>query len=57
MLQMALQPVWEGLVDRQWTEARKVAAADRAYVNDGDPARLRAWVTEVFAEFATPAHQ
>jgi dephospho-CoA kinase len=43
--------------DRQWTEERKVAAADRAYVNDGDAARLRAWVTEVFAEFATPAQQ
>ena len=41
----------------QWTEERKVAAADRAYVNDGDPARLRAWVMKVFAEFATPAHQ
>jgi dephospho-CoA kinase len=41
--------------DRQWTEARKVAAADRAFVNDGDPARLEAWVAQVFAEFATPA--
>ena len=41
--------------DRQWTEGRKVSAADRAFVNDGDPARLEAWVAQVFAEFATPA--
>jgi len=40
---------------RQWTEDRKVSAADRAFVNDGDRARLEAWVAEVFAEFATPA--
>lgn len=43
--------------ERQWTEARKVAAADRAFVNNADPARLDAWVAEVFAEFATPSHR
>ena len=41
--------------DLQWPEARKAAAADRAFVNDGDPARLDAWAAGVFAEYATPA--
>jgi dephospho-CoA kinase len=41
--------------DRQWTEERKVAAADRAFVNDGDPDRLEAWVAEVFREFVKPS--
>ncbi len=41
--------------DRQWTEDRKLAAADRAFVNDGNPAQLDAWVAQMFAEFATPA--
>jgi dephospho-CoA kinase len=41
--------------DRQWTEERKLSAADRAFVNDEDPARLDDWVGQVFAEFATPA--
>lgn len=41
--------------DLQWPEARKVAAADRAFVNDGDPGRLDAWAAGVFAEYATPA--
>jgi dephospho-CoA kinase len=40
---------------RQWDEASKVRLADRAFVNDGDVDALRAWVAEVFAEFATPA--
>lgn len=38
---------------RQWTEQQKVAAADRAFVNDGPPARLEAWVQGVYREFAT----
>jgi hypothetical protein len=30
-----------------------VSAADRAFVNDEDPAQLDDWVGQVFAEFAT----
>jgi len=41
--------------DRQWSEDRKIAAADRAFVNDGDIAALEGWVRGVFAEFARPA--
>lgn len=41
--------------DRQWTEERKVQAADDAFVNDGGPAQLDAWVRRVFAEYAIPA--
>jgi len=37
---------------RQWDEARKAAAADRVFINDGDRAALEAWVREVFAEYA-----
>jgi dephospho-CoA kinase len=40
--------------DRQWTEERKLAAADRAFLNDGDPRLLDEWVHAVFTEFATP---
>jgi dephospho-CoA kinase len=40
---------------RQWNEDQKVRAADRAFVNDGDVDALRAWVAEVFAEFAASA--
>ena len=42
--------------DRQWTEARKVATADRAFVNDDDRERLTAWVEGVFRDFATPSN-
>jgi dephospho-CoA kinase len=41
--------------DRQWTEERKLGAADRAFVNDGDPESLDDWVHGVFKDFATPA--
>lgn len=37
---------------RQWDEARKVAAADRVFVNDGTLEALDAWVGERFAEYA-----
>lgn len=37
---------------RQLPEADKVARADRAYVNDGTPGDLRAWVADRFAEYA-----
>lgn len=37
---------------RQTPEAEKVAGADRAYVNDGDVAALRAWIADRYAEYA-----
>lgn len=36
----------------QWDEDRKVAAADHAYVNDGDLAALEAWVADMFGRYA-----
>jgi len=37
---------------RQTPEAEKVARADRAYVNDGGVAELRAWIADRYAEYA-----
>ncbi len=39
-------------VGRQWDEARKVAAADHAYVNDGTLGDLGAWVAARYAQYA-----
>lgn len=38
----------------QWPEERKVAAADRAFTNDGDMAALQAWVCGLMDEYGTP---
>ena len=43
---------FDALSARQLPEAEKVARADRAYVNDGDLADLRAWIADRFAEYA-----
>ena len=37
---------------QQWDEARKVAAADHSFSNDGDLAALEAWVGEMFDRYA-----
>jgi dephospho-CoA kinase len=36
---------------RQWDEARKVAAADRVLVNDGDLAAVDRWAASVVADY------
>lgn len=37
----------------QWDEARKVAAADGSYVNDGSPEALDDWALAVFLRYAS----
>jgi dephospho-CoA kinase len=37
---------------RQIPEAEKLSRADRAFVNDGDLAALRAWIADRYAEYA-----
>ncbi len=37
--------------DLQWPEARKVAAADLVYVNDGSTADLDRWTADVIAQY------
>lgn len=43
---------FDALSRRQVPEHEKVARADRAYVNDGDLAGLRAWVADRYGEYA-----
>lgn len=43
---------FDALRARQMPEREKIARADRAYVNDGTPAELEAWVAARMAEHA-----